>query len=159
MRRIVLAPLLVLGLAAPAPAIDLTGTWQEASSSVCKGLDAAGGKIALKNKDIVFADLPISQSGSTLTAYQDGYLFAFEGYVYGETGGDAGQAILEKCSGDANVLITYRVLKAKTWPVNSKGVSGKMTTLYVYGHPGSSYSCNINWERISEADPGALSCN
>jgi hypothetical protein len=149
----------VLGLADPSRSIDLTGTWQEVTNSTCKGLNASGGKIALKQHDVGFADLPLSQSGSTLTSYQDGYLFSFAGYVYGQTGGDTGQGILEKCGGDATVLLTYRILKAKTFPTNSKGVSGKMTTLYVYGHPSSSYSCNVTWERISTDDPGGASCD
>lgn len=160
MRRVALTlAALALGLADPSASIDLTGTWREVTNSTCKGLDASGGKIALKQRDVGFADLPLSQSGTTLTAYQDGYLFSFAGYVYGQTGGDTGQGILEKCGGDINVLLTYRILKAKTFPANSKGVSGKLTALYVYGHPGSGYSCNVTFERVSTEDPGAASCD
>ena len=146
---------LAAALAAPSAAIDLTGTWEQTGSASCHGMNAAGDKVSSKQ---TLADMPISQSGDDLLMFIQGYLFAFEGRAYGEVGGDTGQGLLEKCSNTPSIHIVYRITKAKTFAPNSKGVSGKMTTLYVYGSDVSTYSCTINWQRTSTTDPGGTPC-
>ena len=144
-----------VSLPAPAGALDLTGTWEQTASVTCHGMDSAGGKVKSTQH---LADMPISQTGDDLLMWIPGYLMAFEGRVYAEPGGDTGQALLEKCNNDPSIRIVYRIAKVKTFPPNSKGVSGKMTTLYVYGSDLSTYTCTVNWQRTSTVDPGGTPC-
>jgi hypothetical protein len=161
MRRLLPALVALALLAAPAGAIDLTGSWQQTKHSTCVGLDAAGEKVAIKNNDRVFPHLRITQSGVDLYFEIESYFWRFEGLVYGEPGGTTGQGILQRCRADTPMgdpSITYRISKAQTFPVSSKGVSGKLTALYVYGGVDSTYSCTITFERFSLVDPGSAPC-
>ena len=162
MRRLLPTALGALALlAAPAGAIDLTGYWQQTKHSTCVGLTAAGEKVAIKNKDMLFSELRITQSGVGLYFEIEPYFWRHEGLVYGEPGGTTGQGILQRCRADTPMgdpSITYRISKAQTFPVSSQGVSGKMTTLYVYGGVDRTYSCTINWERVSLVDPESAPC-
>jgi hypothetical protein len=155
MRSALLASCAVLGLATQAAALDLTGTWEFVKHGTCKGLMADGQRVLVKPKGSTYQDLPLSQSGDALRSYDANFLFVFGGRVYGQPGGDEGQGILQKCAGDPSVHVTYRILKAETFPETSKGVSGKMTTLYVLGNASQTYDCKIQWQRVSTADPGA----
>ena len=158
MRRLPVALALALGLAGPAHAVDLTGTWEEARHSTCKGLNDSGQKVALKNTDTSFGDLPLTQSGTNLFGFQSGVVFSFEGRVYGPLVDDEGQGVFAKCGGTPGVFEAYRILSAKTFPPDKNGVTGKMRTLYLYGGPSSTYSCTIDWVRTSTVDPGATGC-
>jgi hypothetical protein len=146
--------------AAPADAIDLTGTWENVKHTTCAGLTATGEKVALKNRAFVFPDLPITQSGIDLHMNIPGYLWRFEGRVYEEAGETTrGQGYLQKCPGGIpNAFATHRVTKAETFPETSKGVSGKMTTVFTYGSDTETYSCTISWQRVSLVDPESEPC-
>jgi hypothetical protein len=162
MRRLLPAALAfaLASLAEPARAIDLTGTWEQVKHTTCQGLTAAGDKIARKNKEFGFGDLPITQSGIQLNLQIPGVLWRFEGRVYEEAGGTKGQGFLQKCPGgipDARVV--HRITKAETFEPNAKGVSGKMTTLLSYGSDLETYSCTITWQRVSTVDPESEPCS
>ena len=146
--------------AAPAAAIDLTGTWENVKHSTCAGLTATGEKVALKNRAFLFPDLPITQVGIDLHMRIPGYLWRFEGRVYDEAGETTkGQGYLQKCPGGIpDAFATHRVTKADTFPENSKGVSGRMTTVYTYGSDVETYSCTITWQRVSLVDPESEPC-
>ena len=157
MRRLLPAAFVALAaLSAPAEAIDLTGTWRQTKHSTCTGLTADGEKVAIKDRDLRFGDLILTQSGNEIYYEIPAYFWYFQGFVHGEPGGDTGQGILSRCrmntpTGDP--AITHRITKAQTFPPNRDNVSGKMTTLYVYGAPDQTYSCTISWERTSLVDP------
>ena len=145
--------------AAPAAAIDLTGIWQDVKHTTCLGLNAAGEKVALGSRAFSFYDLPITQTGDTLNVNIPAYFWYFDGRVYQETNGTKGQGVLQKCPGGIpDPLVTLRILKAQTFEPNSKGVSGKMTTLYVFASDDETYSCTITWQRVSMTDPGSGPC-
>jgi hypothetical protein len=160
MRR--LLPVFLVALAAyaaPAAAIDLTGTWQDTKHSACTGLNAAGEKVALGSRSFSFYDLPITQTGDNLSLNVGAYIWFFDGRVYQETGGTKGQGVLQKCPGGVpNALVTFRILKAQTSEPNAKGVSGKMTTLYIYASDLETYSCTVTWQRVSMVDPESVPC-
>ena len=157
MRTLLPAALVALAaLTAPAEAIDLTGTWQQVKHSTCIGLTDAGEKVAIKNQDFRFGELLLTQNGNELYFEIPPYFWYFEGFVHGEPGGDTGQGILSRCRGSSptgDPAITHRITKAQTFPPNRKNVTGKMTTLYVYGAPERTYSCTITWERVATVDP------
>jgi hypothetical protein len=157
MRRLLPAAFVALAaLPAPAEAIDLTGTWRQTKHSTCTGLTADGEKVAIKNGDMLFGNLVLTQNGNELYYEIPAYFWYFEGFVHGEPGGDTGQGILARCRMDTPMgdpAVTHRITKVKTFPPNKQNVSGKMTTLYVYGGPDQTYSCTINWERTSVVDP------
>jgi hypothetical protein len=159
MRR--LLPVLLAALAvyaAPAAAIDLTGVWEDAKHTTCVGLNSAGEKVALSNREFSFYDLPITQAGDDLSVYLAGYLWGFDGRVYSEAGGTKGQGVLQKCPGGMpDALVTLRIVKAQTFEPK-KGISGKMTTLYIFASDSETYSCTITWQRISTVDPGSVPC-
>jgi hypothetical protein len=161
MRRLLPALLAALAAyAAPAAAIDLTGTWEDVKHTTCVGLNAAGEKVAIGNREYSFDNLPITQAGDVLYLNLVAYLWSFEGRVYQETGGTKGQGVLQKCPGGLlDALVTHRIVKAQTFEPNSKGVSGKMTTLYVYASDLETYSCTVTWQRISTVDPESEPCS
>lgn len=160
MRRLLpaLAFGLALGLAGPALAIDLTGTWEDVKHSTCKGLNDDGSKVAIKNSSSSFADLPLSQVGTALYGFQSGLVFSYEGRMYGPVDDDEAQGVFAKCGGTPGVFIAYRILKAETFPPDKKGLTGKLKTIYLFGGPTSTYSCTVDWVRISTVDPGATGC-
>ena len=51
----------------------------------------------------------------------------------------------------------FRILKAQTFEPK-KGVSGKMTTLYIFASDNETYSCTVTWHRVSMTDPESVPC-
>jgi hypothetical protein len=111
----------VLLVAGPAWSIDLTGTWT-ITKSKCKLLRNDG-----TISKYFFDDGPlwISQVDEDLAV--DDQWWSYDGVVYADTKGD-GQGIIQRClpSTFPGQLRSFLIKKAITFPVNGRGVSGKM---------------------------------
>ncbi len=157
----VCALLALVSLAASgASAIDLTGTWTPKKDAKCKGLTQTGEKFSAKT---AFATLEVTQGAEALAARFEGY--DFDGTAYGDNKKDQGQGLLVKCTDAASspeARLALQITKARAFPPNQKGVSGKMTTVVVRGDLLAGTvgveSCKVNWERTSTTDPAAAGC-
>jgi hypothetical protein len=158
LRSIGWALALTLATPAAAGAIDLTGTWQRAKPSRCKGLQQNGDKLSVQT---FFVSMHISQVAEDISAEQG--VFSYDGAVYGDSRKDRGQGTLVKCSGTfPEVRAAFQILSAKTFPPNSSGLTGRMTTLFhradtAAGSVGAQY-CKVVWERTDPANPAVAGC-
>jgi hypothetical protein len=141
-----------LAAAAPARAIDLTGTW--AGSVTCKRFGIDGESSTEKTKD---SELVIAQAGETFDAELD--LLTFRGATIDAAadGARRGQAVLVSCDADAvpldggvNEIVQ---LKAK---VDAEKGTGTLAGVSVFEHGMDGFrTCRFKYKRTSTT-AGAL---
>lgn len=142
---------LVLLLASPAAAIDLTGTWVNTKSASCRQTSSEG----TVNESNAFSNLEISQDLGLLSI--EFATFPWTGRVIEDAKG-IGRGVANWC-GSTAVRASFQIASATTFAPGDDGVSGRMTLVYTFVNAAFQLSCKkIQFERTSTADPSPVPC-
>ena len=146
---------LVIALASPAWAIDLTGVWGATRAFACTDVQAAG----VVKEARTIPDLLISQSGTVLTADASlfGSSFPMRGRVIDDPKG-TGRGLLHACDVSPDVA-SYEIVAAETFPEDDEGVSGRLLVRFLYANGSALRTCKkVEFRRITATNPAPSPC-
>ena len=138
-----------LGLAAPASAVDLTGTWE--GSYTCQGFDGVNFKTGNKNSVLL-----IFQDGITFSADLDAGDFVYNGVAIDDDADPQGKGnlIMNQCGTDAIPLqgaeSEMMRLAIKVNPDKGTGaLKGVSIVEFVDNGVGTVVTCKLKFKRVS----------
>jgi len=152
--RYVLATVaLWVGLAGAASAIDLTGEWADVRDYPCTLRTSQSVRKSLYSQ----AGLLIAQTEGLLAINWPSITSPWRGGVF-DNGRGVVRGVAHACYEDSSPAV-MKILSASTFPVNAKGVSGRMTVEYETVGPNSYFECKrIEFERVDVANPNPGAC-
>ena len=146
--------LVALGSAAPAAALDLTGTWSEVRAA-CTTVADDGTRT--KSNAVDFSDIEISESGAGLHLQFAGTGFIHEGFVLPVLPKNVGQGLVNRCLPGLPGVTTWQIQSATTFPPRN-GVSGRLVMTFFDANSSAVEACRVTFERTNVANPAVPGC-
>jgi hypothetical protein len=156
MRKLFVVLLAAL-VAAPAAAIDLTGSWRDAYSA-CTILSSDGGRTKFKDSETGFNSIEISQSGADLNLRFMGTFLVHQGYVHALLPKNVGQGLVNRCLPGFSGVSSWQIHSVTTFPPDKNGVTGRLNATYVDAGSSQIRSCRVVFERFDDANPNVPAC-